>query len=117
MTRDEEAFTPQSRAKARSRLRTLTRGAVLAATGATAVIGVVVAHDHSGASTSLRTGSDSSTSSSGGATSSSSTGTSASTGNTGTSGSTGNTGNLGTSSSTPSRSSSTPNVVSGGTSA
>ena len=43
MSRPPEPHSPESRARAQSRLRGLTRGAVLAATGATAVIAVVVA--------------------------------------------------------------------------
>ena len=40
---------PQTGRGPRSRLRTLTRAAVVAAAGATVAIGVVVAHDHPGA--------------------------------------------------------------------
>ena len=51
MSAPDQPNTPESRDKARSRLRTLTRAAVFAATGATAVIGIVVAHEHPGADT------------------------------------------------------------------
>ena len=45
-----QPHTPLSREKASTRLRNLTRGAVLAATGATVAIGIVVSHGHSGSS-------------------------------------------------------------------
>ena len=44
MSSTGQANTPENRQKARARVRHLTRGAILAATGATAVIGIVVAH-------------------------------------------------------------------------
>ena len=50
MTTLGQPHTPESRDKARARLRNLTRGAVLAATGATVAIGIVVSHDHAGSS-------------------------------------------------------------------
>jgi hypothetical protein len=109
--------TPESRYRARSRLRRLTSGALVAATGATVVIGVVISHDHPGKAA-ASTGSGSSGS---GATGSTVGGTSSSSGNSGSSsgnsGNTGNTGNTGSSSSTPSSTTLTPTVTSGGTSA
>ena len=109
MSPTDEPNTPESRDKATSRLRTLTRGAVFAAAGATVVIGVVVSRDHPGSGStsgaSTTTGGSSGTS-----------GTTGTTGNTGTTGTTGTTGNTGTSSSTPSASQSTPTVTSGGSS-
>jgi cytoskeletal protein RodZ len=50
MSRPDERLTPEGRDRAQVRLRRLTRTAVLAATGATALIGVVVAKEHPGAS-------------------------------------------------------------------
>ncbi len=109
----EQPNTPESRERARSRLRSLTRGAVVAATGATVVIGVVVSRDHpgsgstgktSGAATSGSSDSNNTTIAGSGSSSSSNTG------------STGNTGNTGSSSSSPSISQSTPAVTSGGSS-
>lgn len=108
----DQPHTPENREKARSRLRTLTRGAVFAAAGATAVIGVVVSRDHPGSGA---TGKAASTSSGSGST----TGTSKTDG--GSSSSVGSSssissGNTGTSSITPSTSQSTPTVTSGGSS-
>jgi len=125
MSPTDEPNTPESRDKARSRLRTLTRGAVFAAAGATVVIGVVVSRDHPGSGTTGKvtatTGSSSGSGSTSGAStttggSSGTSGTTGTTGNTGTTGTTGTTGNTGTSSSTPSASQSTPTVTSGGSS-
>ncbi len=45
-----QTSTPADRERAKARLRTLTRGAVVAAAGATVALGVVVAHDRPGAS-------------------------------------------------------------------
>jgi hypothetical protein len=108
--------TPESRYRARSRLRRLTSGALVAATGATVAIGVVISHDHPGkaaASTgSGSSGSGATGSTVGGGTSSSS----SNSGNSGSSGTTGNTGNTGSSSSSPSTTTLTPTVTSGGTS-
>ncbi len=113
MTTLGQPHTPESRDKARARLRTLTRGAVLAATGATVAIGIVVSHDHAGnASGSARSGSSGS-----GSTSTNIAGGGSSSGNTRTIGNSGNTGNTGSSSSAPSVSQSTPAVTSGGSSA
>src|SRR5580658_3145061 len=53
--------TPASRHQAQVRLRRLTRTSVLAAFGATAVIGVVVADEHPGASGSTKTTTSSTT--------------------------------------------------------
>jgi hypothetical protein len=97
-----------SRDQARARLRTLTRVALFATTGATVGIGIVVAHEHPGKSAASTTTTGQST---GG-----STGTTGSSGNTGNSGSssTGNIGNSGSSSFSPSTSSQKPSVTSGG---
>ena len=98
---------PGSRERGQARVRHLTRGAALLAAGTTVAIGIVVAHDHPGASN-LHRGANSSgsTASTGG---SSSSGTSGNTGSTGNSGNTGNSG-----SSAPTSSSSAPTVTSGG---
>ena len=89
MTTLGQPHTPESRDKARARLRTLTRGAVLAATGATVAIGIVVSHDNSGkAPGSARSGS----SGSGSTSTNVAGGGSSSSGNSGNSGNTGNTG-------------------------
>jgi hypothetical protein len=100
-------------------VRFLTRAAALLATGATVAIGIVVAHDHPGAS-SLHRGANTSGSTAGSGTStggSASNGTSGNTGNTGNSDNSGNTGNTGNSGSyAPAPSSSTPTVNSGGSS-
>lgn len=108
-TSDEPNNTPESRESARSRLRNLTRGAVLAATGAAAVIGIVVANDHPGAGGTTRTTGSSGSTTAGTATSSGSS-------SAGTTGTTGNTGATTTTTTTPTVSSSTPSVTSGGTS-
>ena len=95
--------TPESRCGAQSRLRTLTTGAILAATGATVVIGVAVAREHPGSASTSNVTSGASSPSSG------------STGSGTTTGSTGNTGTS-TTTTTPTASSSTPSVTSGGSS-
>ena len=97
-----------SRDQARARLRALTNAALVAATGATVGIGIVVAHEHPGKSAAGATTS--------GQTSGGATGTTGSTGSTGNSGSssTGDTGNSGSSSFSPGTSSQTPSVTSGG---
>lgn len=96
-----------SRDRARVRLHTLTNAALLAATGATVGIAVVVAHEHPGKSAAGTTTSGQSTAGS--------TGTTGSSDDTDDSGSsTGNTGNSGSSSFSPSISSRTPSVTSGG---
>jgi hypothetical protein len=94
-----------SREQARARLRTLTSSALLAATGATVGIAIVVAHEHPGKSAAGATTSGQSTG-----------GTAGTTGTTGNSGSssTEDTGNSGASTSSPSISSQTPSVTSGG---
>lgn len=101
--------TPERRERATSRLRFLTRGAVVAATGATVAMGFVVAHEQPGAGSTRTT----TTTSSGGG--SSSAGTSDS-GDSGDSGTTGTTGNTGTSTTQPTTTYSRPTVTSGGTS-
>src|SRR6185437_361172 len=94
---------------ARARLRTLTNGALLAATGATVGIAVVVAHEHPGKSAASATTASQSTS---GQTTAGSTGTTGSSDDAGESGSssTGATGNSGSSSFSPSVSTRTPSV-------
>ena len=116
MTPTGEPNTPESREQATSRLRALTRAAILAAGGATVLVGVVVAHDHPGAGSS-RTDGSSGTSNTGSSTSgsSSSSGDGGSVANGSSTTSTGSTGNTG-SSSAPTASSSRPSVTSGGTS-
>ncbi len=42
--------TPAERDRAVARLRGVTRGVIVAATGATVAMGIVVSHDHPGAS-------------------------------------------------------------------
>ena len=107
----DQPNTPENRDKVRSRLRTLTRGAIFAATGATVMIGVVVSRDHPGSghtgkgAGATTSGSSGSVSTSAGSRSSSSS-----------SSNTGSTGNTGSSSSSPSISQSTPAVTSGGSS-
>jgi cytoskeletal protein RodZ len=56
--------TPRERDKARARLRLLTRGVIVTATGATVAVGILVAHDRPG-STATRDTADSTTSSKG----------------------------------------------------
>ncbi len=110
MALPSEPSTPETRAKAQARVRRLTRGAVLAAAGLTALIGVVVAEEHPGSSSppkeSGTAGSTSNTSNTG-------------TSNTGSSGS-GSTSDTTTTttagSSAPTSTSSRPTVTSGGTS-
>jgi hypothetical protein len=117
MAHPNQSNAPGSRERGQGRVRLLTRAAALLATGATVAIGIVVAHDHPGAS-SLHPGANTSGSTAGTGTStggSSSDGTSGNTGNTGNSGDTDNSGNTGSSgSSAPTPSSSTPTVNSGG---
>jgi cytoskeletal protein RodZ len=50
MQHQSEPSTPDTRQRALVRLRRLTRSSVLAAVGATAVIGIVVADEHPGSS-------------------------------------------------------------------
>ena len=98
-----------SRDQARSRLRTLTRVALFASTGATVGIGIVVAKEHPGSSGATATSNQSSRGAN------ATTPSSESTGNSGTS-SAGNTGNSGLSSVAPTITSQRPAVTSGGTS-
>jgi hypothetical protein len=98
-----------SRDQTRARLRTLTNAALLATTGATVGIAVVVAHEHPGKSAASTSTSGKSTVANTG-----SSGGSGADGNSGTS-STANTGNSGSSLS-PSTSSQSPSVTSGGSS-
>ena len=108
MSPPNQQSTPPTRERGQARVRQLTRGAALLATGATVAIGIVVAHDHPGAS-GVRRGATGAGSSAG---TGASTGASTSSGNTDNSGISGNTGNSG--SSAPTSSSSTPTVTSGG---
>ncbi len=110
----DQPNTPENREKARSRLRTLTRGAIFAATGATVVIGVVVSRDHPGARSTGKGAAATTSGSSGSVSTSAGSGSSSSSSSN--TGSTGNTGNTGSSSSSPSISQSTPTVTSGGSS-
>lgn len=113
MSPKREPNASASRDQARARVRSLTRVALLATTGATVGIGVVVAHEHRGTSAASSTTSGKTT---GGGTAT--TPSSSSSGNTGSTstGSTGNTGNTGASSSAPSSTTQAPAVTSGGTS-
>ncbi len=117
MSIPSQSSTPERRDRATSRLRFLTRGAVVAATGATVAMGFVVAHEQPGASA-TRTTTTTTTTSSGGSSSSDGTGSSGAgeSGDSGTTGTTGDTGNTGTSTSQPTATSSRPTVTSGGTS-
>jgi hypothetical protein len=117
MSIPSQPSTPERRDRATSRLRFLTRGAVVAATGATVAMGFVVAHEQPGASATRTTTSTSSGgSSSSDGTGSSGSGESGDSGTTGTTGTTGDTGNTGTSTTQPTATSSRPTVTSGGTS-
>ncbi len=49
MTQNRQRHTPQNRYKTQTRLRNLTRGAVISAAGVAAAIGIAVAHAHPGA--------------------------------------------------------------------
>ncbi|HEY1443986.1 MAG TPA: hypothetical protein VGF51_03735 [Acidimicrobiales bacterium] len=109
MATPNDENTGARREQARTRLRHLTRFALLATTAATVAIGIVVAREHPGKSAAGTTTSGSTGGSTG------TTGSSGSTGNTG-SVSTGNTGNSGASSFSPSVSSQRPSVTSGGSS-
>lgn len=105
------------RDRAKSRVRFLTRGAIVAASGATVALGIVVAQDHPGASAGRDAANSNSSSSSTAVThNSSSSGTNSGSSDSGTTGTTGNTGTSSSSSSTPSASSSSPTVTSGATS-
>ena len=50
MSAPAQPSTPAERDRAKARLRVVTRGAIVAATGATVAMGIVVSHDHPGAS-------------------------------------------------------------------
>ncbi len=97
---------PRERERTTSRLRWLSRGAVFAATGATVVIGVVVAHEHSGAGSAGTAGTNGSTDS-GSVTTTTVAGSAPTTNNSGTSSG---------DSSAPTITNATPSVTSGGTS-
>jgi hypothetical protein len=111
MSRPIRSSTPGSRERGQARVRLITRGAALLATGATVAIGIVVAHDHPGAS-SVHRGANNSGSTAGTGTSSGSSSSSGTSGNTANTGDSGNTDNSG--STAPTSSSSTPTVTSGG---
>ncbi len=130
MERPIQPNTPERRDRAQAWLRRATRATLLGATGAAAVIGVVVAQEHPGSgagttsggtgatgsgtagSSSSNSGNSGNSSAAAGSSGSSDTGSS---GNTGTTGGSGNTGNTGAPYS-PSISRSSPAVTSGGTS-
>ncbi len=65
MASPSEPSTPETRVKAQSRVSHLTRGVVLAATGLTALIGVVVAKEHPGSSSAPEESGNSSSTSTG----------------------------------------------------
>ena len=116
MSSIDQPNTPENREKARSRLRNLTRGVVVAAAGATVVIGVVVSRDHPGSATSGSSATRGTSSGSGAATTNGGSSATSGSSSAGTTGTTGTTGNTGTSSSAPSVSQSSPTVTSGGSS-
>lgn len=119
MSPTSQPNTPAERDRAKARLRFLTRGAIVAASGATVALGIVVAQDHPGASAGRNAADSTSSSSSTAVTNnSSSSGTSSGSSDSGTTGTTGNTGisSSSSSSSTPTASSSSPTVTSGATS-
>jgi hypothetical protein len=111
MPESAQPITPADRDRAQSRLRMLTRGAIIAATGATVALGVVVAHDRPGSGAvkaTVGTGTSSSTTTTSG---SSDAGTTGTTGNTGTDSTT-----TTTTTTAPTRTSSSATVTSGATS-
>jgi hypothetical protein len=110
MPESAQPSTPADRDRAQSRLRMLTRGAIVAATGATVALGVVVAH--------VRPGSGAVKATAGTGTSSSTTTTTSTSDSSdaGTTGTTGNTGTDATTTTAPKRTSSSPTVTSGATS-
>ena len=116
MSSIDQPNTPENREKARSRLRNLTRGVVVAAAGATVVIGVVVSRDHPGSASSGSSATKGTSSGSGAATTNGGSSATSGSSSAGTTGTTGTTGNTGTSSSAPSVSQSSPTVTSGGSS-
>ena len=109
MSESAQPSMPSDRDRARSRLRMLTRGTIVAASGATIVMGVVVAHDRPGAAS---VGSTKTHDSSAGTA-----GDSADAGATGESGTASSSSSQSTTSTTaPTRSSSSATVTSGATS-
>ncbi len=111
MSAPAQPSTPAERDRAKARLRIVTRGAIVAATGATVAMGIVVSHDHPGAAA-LGTKAATTTSSNGSASSDASgSGTT-----TTTAGTSGTSSASSSSTSTPTTSSSSPTVTSGGTS-
>src|ERR1700722_10320514 len=102
----------ERRARVQSRLRRMTQGALLAATGVTALIAVVVTREHPGSG--ALASSDSTPTTSSGATSSATHGSTSST--SGSSTTSTNVGSSNSTTTTPSSTSSTPTVTSGGTS-
>jgi len=112
MSRPTPQPTPSDRQNAWSRVRTLTRASVLAATGLTAVIGVVVAKEHAGSSAATTGSSGNGTGTTNTTTPGSSSGNSGNTGNTGSSGS----GSTSSGATSPSITFSPPSATSGGSS-
>ena len=109
MAESAQPSTPADRDRARWRLRTLTRGTIIAAAGATVVMGVVVAHDRPGTASATSTKTQSSPAGT--------TGDSADAGTTGESGTASSSSSQSTTSTTaPTRSSSSATVTSGATS-
>ena len=114
MPESAQPSTPADRDRAQSRLRMLTRGAIVAATGATVALGVVVAHDRPGSGAvkaTAGTGTSSSTTTTTSTSDSSAAGTTGTTGNTGTAATT-----TTTTTTAPTRTSSSATVTSGATS-
>jgi hypothetical protein len=109
MSAPAQPSTPAERDRAKARLRVVTRGVIVAATGATVAIGIVVSHDHPGTSAAA-TNPAASTTSSGSASSETSGSNTTTTGDSGTSSPSSS------STSAPTTSSSSPTVTSGGTS-
>jgi hypothetical protein len=110
--------SPQSRARAQNRVRHLTRGVVVVAAGATAVIGIVVAREHPGSSTVPPTSDTTTTTkaATGGSSNVNSNGSTTTTTTTSGSSSSGTSSSSNDHSSAPSSSSSSSTVTSGGTS-
>ena len=108
--------TPRDRDKAKARLRFLTRGAIVTATGATVAMGILVAHDRPGGTANRATG-DSTTSSKGSVSGSTGSSTSGTTSGSSESRATRtSTSSSSSSSSTPTTTTTSPVVTSGATS-
>jgi hypothetical protein len=110
MSRPDSYPTPSGRQQAWSRVRTLTRASVLAATGLTALIGVVIAKEHAGSSSNTAAAGNS-----GGSTGATTT-TVPPTSESDDSGNTGNSGSTSSGTAAPSITFSRPSVTSGGSS-